>query len=289
MKIMSRILSSKAVRQYAMISVGCVLGAASYPLFLQPNQIAPGGLTGVTTILNFYTGLPIGLGSLILNVPLFMVGWRIIGMRFIIRTLISTLLFSSLIDLLKLQPLSMDPMLASVFGGVLLGAGLALIMRGNATTGGTDLLARIVHHHQRGLSVGTFLFSFDLFVILAAWIFLSAQHAMYAIICVFVSARVLDQVLVGIGTDKACYVISRESGRIEKRVMGELERGVTRIDAAGAYSGRDIKMLLCVVGRFETVRLKQIVQEEDPNAFMFITDTHETLGEGFAKLTGEEI
>jgi len=180
-------------------------------------------------------------------------------------------------------------MLASVFGGVLLGAGLALIMRGNATTGGTDLLARIVHHHQRGLSVGTFLFSFDLFVILAAWIFLSAQHAMYAIICVFVSARVLDQVLVGIGTDKACYVISRESGRIEKRVMGELERGVTRIDAAGAYSGRDIKMLLCVVGRFETVRLKQIVQEEDPNAFMFITDTHETLGEGFAKLTGEEI
>lgn len=289
MKIMSRILSSKAVRQYVMISVGCVLGAASYPLFLQPNQIAPGGLTGVTTILNFYTGLPIGLGSLILNVPLFMVGWRIIGMRFIIRTLISTLLFSSLIDLLKLQPLSMDPMLAAVFGGVLLGAGLALIMRGNATTGGTDLLARIVHHHQRGLSVGTFLFSFDLFVILAAWIFLSAQHAMYAIICVFVSARVLDQVLVGIGTDKACYVISRESGRIEKRVIEELERGVTRIDAAGAYSGRDIKMLLCVVGRFETVRLKQIVQEEDPNAFMFITDTHETLGEGFAKLTGEEI
>lgn len=289
MKFMSRILTSRAVRQYAMISLGSVIGAASYPLFLQPNQIAPGGLTGVTTILNYYSGIPIGLGSLILNIPLFIIGWRIIGTRFIIRTLIATVLFSTLIDLMKLQPLSMDPMLAAVFGGVLLGIGLALIMRGNATTGGTDLLARIVHHHQRGLSVGTFLFSFDLFVIIAAWIFLSAQHAMYAIICVFVSAKVLDQVLVGIGTDKACYIISKESGKIVKRLMDELERGATLIDAAGAFSGKDIKLLLCVVGRFETVRLKQIVQEEDPGAFMFITDTHETLGEGFANLTGEEI
>jgi len=115
------------------------------------------------------------------------------------------------------------------------------------------------------------------------------QHALYAIVCVFVSAKVLDQALLGIGTDKACYVISREPDRIAKRVMDELERGVTVLNASGAYSGREFKMLLSIVGRLETVKIKQIVQEEDPQAFMFITDTHETLGEGFRKLTGEEI
>lgn len=283
-----KILESRALKQYGMMLAGCLISAASYPLFLQPNHIAPGGLTGITTILNYYSGLPIGLGSLILNIPLLIAGWRLIGARFIIRTLISTVLFSALIDVLKLRPLSMDPMLASVFGGVMLGFGLALIMRGNATTGGTDLLARIVHQHQRGISVGSFLFAFDVLVIIAVWVFLSAQYALYAIICVFVSAKVLDQVLIGIGTDKACYIISKQPQKIARRLMDEMERGVTLLNAAGAYSGLEYKMLLCVVGRFETVMAKQIVQEEDPGAFMFITDTHETLGEGFSKLNGED-
>lgn len=284
-----KILESRALKQYGMMLAGCLISAASYPLFLQPNHIAPGGLTGITTILNYYSGLPIGLGSLILNIPLLIAGWHIIGTRFIIRTLISTVLFSALIDVLKLRPLSMDPMLASVFGGVMLGFGLALIMRGNATTGGTDLLARIVHQHQRGISVGSFLFVFDVLVIIAVWVFLSAQYALYAIICVFVSAKVLDQVLIGIGTDKACYIISKQPQKIARRLMDEMERGVTLLNAAGAYSGLEYKMLLCVVGRFETVMAKQIVQEEDAAAFMFITDTHETLGEGFPKLTGEDM
>jgi len=289
MALLTRVLNLRTFRQYALILLGCAIGAASYPLFLEPNHIAPGGLTGVTMILNYYFAVPIGLGSLVLNIPLILLGWRLIGTRFILRTVLATTLFSVLIDLMNFQPLSLDPMLAAVFGGVMLGFGLALIIRGNATTGGTDLLARIVHHRQRAITIGSFLFAFDLVVILLAWLFMSVQHALYAIVCVFVSAKVLDQALLGIGTDKACYIISREPDRIARRVMDELERGVTMLDASGAYSGREFKMLLSIVGRLETVKLKQIVQEEDPKAFVFITDTHETLGEGFRKLTGEEI
>lgn len=289
MALLSRVFNAKTFRQYALMLIGCLIGAASYPLFLEPNHIAPGGLTGITMILNYYFAVPIGLGSLVLNIPLIILGWRLIGARFILRTVLATVLFSVLIDLMNFDPLSLDPMLAAVFGGVMLGFGLALIIRGNATTGGTDLLARIVHHRQRAISIGSFLFAFDLAVILLAWLFMSVQHALYAIVCVFVSAKVLDQALLGIGTDKACYVISREPDRIAKRVMDELERGVTVLNASGAYSGREFKMLLSIVGRLETVKIKQIVQEEDPQAFMFITDTHETLGEGFRKLTGEEI
>lgn len=288
MGLIKSAFSSKNIRQYVMILLGCLIGAASYPLFLEPNFIAPGGLTGVTTILNYYFGWPIGLTSLLLNLPLMVIGWKMISARFIVRTVLATLLFSALIDLMKFKPLIDDPMLASLFGGVLLGFGLALIIRGSATTGGTDLLARIVHRHQRAISIGAFLFAFDLFVILLAWIFLSAQHAMYAIICVFVSAKVLDQVLTGFDTGKACYIVSQKYERIEKRLILEMERGVTRLEAVGAYSGQDIKMLLCVVGRFEAVKVKTIVHEEDASAFMFITDTYETLGEGFTNLAVEE-
>jgi len=277
-----------AARQLVLIIVGCAMGAASYPLFLTPNHIAPGGVTGLTTILNFHFGLPVGLSSLALNIPLLIAGWKVIGLRFVLRTLFATVLFSGLIDLMAFAPLSLDPLMACIFGGVILGAGIALIMRGGATTGGTDLLARIVHKKFPVISTGAFLFAFDLAVILLAWIFISAQHAMYAIICVYLSARVLDKVLAGVGTDKAFHIISGQWETIARRLMREIERGVTLLPATGAYSGNENKMLICVVGRLETVQVKRIVDEEDPLAFVYITDTHETLGEGFRKLSGED-
>ena len=279
----------EAVRHYGMMLLGCLIGASSYPLFLEPNHIAPGGLTGLTTILNFHFGLPIGLTSLALNIPLFILGWRYIGKRFVLRTLMATALFSVLIDFLVFAPVVLDPMLSAIFGGVMLGAGLALIMRGSATTGGTDLLARIVHKKVPAISIGAILFFLDLLVILLAWLFMSVQYAMYAIICVYISSRVLDQILIGIGLDKACYVISSSNEQIARRLMEDMERGVTLIHASGAYSRQETRMLLCVVGRMEVMEVKQIVREEDPAAFVFITDTHQTLGEGFENLNGEEI
>jgi uncharacterized membrane-anchored protein YitT (DUF2179 family) len=268
-------------RRYAYIIVGCALGALSYPLFLTPNNIAPGGVTGIATIINYLFGLPTGMVSLVLNIPLFLIGWRQMGKLFLIRTSIATVLFSVLIDLIKVDVFTRDSLMASVFGGVLLGIGLGLILRGGATTGGTDLLARLVHQKIPVITVGAFLFAFDVAVIIMAGFTMSAEHAMHAMICVYITSRVLDFVLAGFGTDKSCNIITSKDEVIASRLMDELGRGVTLFDATGAYSGQGVRMVLCIVGRMEVTRLKQIVQEEDPRAFMFITDTHETLGEGF--------
>ena len=276
------------IKHYALIVVGCVLGAMAYPMFLAPSHIAPGGVTGVATVLRFAFGWPIGITSLLLNIPLFFIGFRAMGRRFVIRTLVATVLFSLMIDLLKLKPFTMDPLLASLFGGVLLGVGLGLILRGGATTGGTDLLARVVHNKYSVVTVGGFLFAIDFLVILLAGFTMSAEHALYALICVFATSKVLDTVLAGLGTDKACHIISSRPEAIADRLKKELDRGVTILPAVGSYSGNKLNMLICVVGRLETIKAKQIVEAEDPFAFMYLTDTHETLGEGFRKLSGED-
>lgn len=282
-------MNMKEARQYLLIVLGCAIAACAYPLMLEPHRIAPGGFTGIATVLHSVFKLPIGLTSLALNIPLLLIGWKHIGARFILKTVLATLVFSLMIDLIKLPALSEDPLLSAVFGGALLGFGLGLILKGNATTGGTDLLARIVHHRFRAISVGTFLLLFDLMVVVLAWAVLGASSALYAIICVYVTTKVLDQVLIGIGVDKACYVISKQHHIIAERIMQELDRGVTTLSGRGAFSGKDIQILLCVVGRLEAVKVKDIVKDLDPDAFMFITDTHETLGEGFKQLTGEDI
>lgn len=276
------------IKHYALIVVGCVLGAMAYPMFLAPSHIAPGGVTGVATVLRFAFGWPIGITSLLLNIPLFFIGFRAMGRRFVIRTLVATVLFSLMIDLLKLKPFTMDPLLASLFGGVLLGVGLGLILRGGATTGGTDLLARVVHNKYSVVTVGGFLFAIDFLVILLAGFTMSAEHALYALICVFATSKVLDTVLAGLGTDKACHIITTKEERIVARLLKEMGRGVTVVPALGAYSGAPVKMLMCVVSRMELMQLKNIVKEEDVKAFVFITDTHETLGEGFNTLVQTE-
>ncbi len=276
-------------RQAVLITAGCLVGALSYPLFLVPNGIAPGGVTGIATILHRLFGLPVGVTSLVLNIPLFIAGFRRMGPSFLLRTAAATTAFSLLIDLFRVGPVTDDPMMSSLFGGVLLGIGLALILKGGATSGGTDLLARVVHQHVPAISVGAFLFAFDCFVILAAGFTMSAEHAMYSMVCVYVTSRVLDLVLAGIGTDKACSIITARGAGIRERLIREAARGVTVLQATGAYSGQGVEMLVCVVGRLEITLVKKIIREEDPAAFMFITDTHETLGEGFRDLNSDEI
>lgn len=275
------------VRAYLLICVGCVLGGLAYPLFLTPNNIAPGGLTGVATILNYLFGLPVGVTSMVLNLPLFLIGYRQMGRVFVLRSLIATLLFSACIDLLAFPVLTEDILLGSVYGGILLGIGLGLIMRGGATTGGSDMIARMVNRRFSFVTVGGFLFIVDCMVIVAAWFTMSANYALYSLICIFVSARMVDVVLAGMGTDRACFVISDKSQDISKRVMQELERGVTLLRAIGAYSGKEKYVMLSIVDRTQVAPLKKIVHDEDERAFVVITQTHETLGEGFRGLLDE--
>ena len=272
---------------YAQIVLGCLLGGAAYPLFLVPNNIAPGGLTGVTTILHYLYKLPVGLTSLIMNLPLFIISFRSIGKVFALRSLIGLLLFSAAIDLLGFAPVTDNTLLSALFGGMLLGAGLGLILRSNATTGGTDMIAKLLHKRFPFISVPAILFSIDSVVIIGAGIFINTEHALYALLCIIVSTWVMDAVLTGFTTAKACYIITIREDTISDRLMSELSRGVTYLVARGAYTGVERRVLLCVITSQELPRLKEIVRQEDEKAFMFVTGAHEALGEGFSNLMGE--
>lgn len=275
------------VTAYIQIAAGCIVGGAAYPLFLVPNSIAPGGLTGVATILHHFFSLPVGASSLVMNVPLFLIGYKAMGRVFVFRSLAATVLFSFSIDLLQLQPMSTDPLLGTIYGGVLLGIGLGLIIRGGATTGGTDMIARMVHHKISFISTGAFLFAIDCCVVVAAGISMGTSEALYALLCIYISSRVIDVVMTGFTGNKACFIITPAWERVSGRILSELERGATHLYAQGAYSREDKPVVLCVTSRQEVAQVKNIVRQEDPNAFMFITEAHEALGEGFSKLSGE--
>ena len=273
---------------YLQILAGSLVAAAAYPAFLVPNNIAPGGLTGVATILNFLFHWPVGTVSLLLNIPLFIIGYRAMGRIFAFRSLIATVLFSILIDILPIRPVSTDPLLGTLFGGVVLGAGLGLILRGGATTGGSDMVARMVHRRLPFISVGMFLFAVDCLVVLGAAVAIGTEQALYAFINIYVCSKVIDTVMMGFSGNKACFIMTSRWEQITQRLMDEVGRGVTHLEAKGAYTGRQQPVVLCVAARQEIMSVKRIVQEEDEKAFMFITEAHEALGEGFSRLDSKD-
>lgn len=284
---MKKTLTKEQWMAWGYILLGCVVGAAAYPWFLTPNHIAPGGITGIGTVLNYLFGWPVGTTSLIMNIPLFLIGYRSMGKGFAFRSLVATILLSLFIDLLPLKPMTDDPLLGSIFGGVLLGVGLGFVLKGGATTGGTDMAARVVHNHIPHLSVGLILFFIDCMVVLLAGFQIEIKYALYAFICLYVSSKMIDMVMEGLTTEKACYISSLNWNAIRLALMEELGRGVTLISAKGGFSGEERPMVLCIVSAQELSRLKAIVRREDPAAFVYISDAHEVLGEGFRRLEGE--
>ena len=287
-QVKDRLLHRELLMAYVQIVLGCLIGGAAYPLFLTPNLIAPGGLTGVSTILYKFTSWPVGVTSLLMNIPLFLIGYRSVGLVFVFRSLLATVLFSLSIDLLQFPPLTDDPLLASLFGGILLGIGLGLILRGGATTGGTDMVARMVHRRFPSITVGMFLFALDFVVVVAAGITLGSGEALYALICIAVSSKVIDMVMVGLTANKACFIMSTQWEAISERILHEMDRGVTQLRARGGWSKEERPVVLCVVSRSELPAIKDVVRETDENAFMFVTEAFEALGEGFTRLDRED-
>lgn len=284
MKLLHEVKPNETLDAWLKIIIGCIIAASAYPMFMTPHNIAPGGLTGVAIILNYLFHVPVGITSLLLGIPLFIIGWRRVSAQFALRSLGATVIFSLLIDILPWPSITDDYLMATLFGGILLGVGLAIIMTSNATTGGTDMLAQMLHHWFPSIRVGVFLTALDGCVVLAAWFTMSANAALYALCNIYICARVIDMMLSGWGSAKACYIITDSAPKVADRIMHELDRGVTLLDAIGAYSGEPHRMIVCVAGGREIPRVKRIVRDEDPKAFLFITDTHETLGEGFNKL-----
>ncbi len=285
---MKRFLTKERRWAYGQIILGCLIGGLAYPAFLTPNRIAPGGLTGVATILNHLFGWHIGLVSLILNAPLFLIGYRRVGKIFAFRSLIATILFSVCIDTLPQTAWTDDPLLGAVFGGVILGIGLGLIIRGGATTGGTDMIAKMLHRRIAFLSVGLILFVIDCIVIIAAALLIGGNEALLALICIYVSSKVIDMVIVGLTSNKACFIMTDRHEAVTQRILKEMERGVTQLYGRGGFTGTERPVILSVIGRSELPKLKAMVLEEDEHAFMIVTEAVEALGEGFRALDDKD-
>ena len=266
----------------AYIVLGLLLCSAAYNLYLIPNSIAAGGFTGIGQLINHYFGnVSVGAVSAVLNVPLFLLSMRKLVLRFGLRSLISMLGLSLAIDHIPFPIATDDMLLATVFGGVLGGVGFGLVLRGNATTGGSDMLASLIHRMVPFVKVSMAIFAIDGLVILASAFVFDQQAAMYALICVFLMNLMVDLVLEGPESGHCYLIISDRSDEVGKRLLAELDRGVTVFDAVGLYSGERKRVLLCVVSRLETIHLRQVVFSLDPRAFVIAAKAREVIGEGF--------
>lgn len=280
-------MKRKRVLQWVQLVLGTVLVAAPFPLLFIPNDIAPGGVSGFSTIVYALTGFPVGVLAALINVPLFMLSWRRMGRQFAVRSLIGMLGMSALIDLMPGYALADDPLLAAVFGGVMMGVGLGFVIRGGATTGGTDMAASLIHKHFPIVTVGGFLLAIDFFVVILSGLVFDLKSAMYAMIAIFLSTQVMDRVIEGFGSAKAFFVFSRESRAIADAVLSQIGRGVTLLHAQGAYTREEGDVLLCLITRLQIAQFKAIVNTIDPDAFLMVTDVREALGEGFSRPAGE--
>lgn len=286
------------IRDYIFIVIAALLQALALRLFFIPAQLASGGVSGVAQLINHYTDWPIGLMTLIGNIPLFILGWRFLGgHRFAFRTATAILSFSLFTDLLIKTPLFSptgagtalindlqgDLLLNSLYGAIIGGIGFGLVYRARGTSGGSDILARILNN-WRGISMTQSYMIVDTAVILGAGLIFGWKQALYAIIALYVSGLVAETTLEGGGTVRTAMIVTSEPKAVSERIIERLLRGVTVLEGTGAYTGADRPVLYVVISRAEVVRLKAIVNEVDPRAFMVVGYAHEALGEGFRPL-----
>ena len=277
----------KNVIAYLWITLASAIYAVGFNWCYEPNQIGFGGITGVGQIINhFIPGIPIGTAVILLNIPLFLLGWRLLGGHLLVSSLYAMLVSSVFVDLLHLfytfQP--MEPFLACVFGGVIIGLSLGIIFLQGATTGGTDLIARLLKLKLAWLPMGKLLMLVDLLVIAAvALVFRSIYSALYGVVTLYLSSFVMDQVLYGIDNAKVAYIISPEYKKINDAVIRDMERGVTILNGTGGWSGEDKRVLLVAFKQRQIVALKRTVKEIDPEAFLIVCPAHEVLGNGFRR------
>ena len=275
------------IRDYALIVSGALVQAIGLRLFLVPAQLASGGISGISQIINHFTGWPIGLMVFVGNAPLFLLGWRLLGgRRFALRTLAAVAAYSFFTEALlwlsffPKAGITNDLVLNTLYGAVVSGIGYGLVYRGQGTSGGSDILARILHRWKAVSMTQGYLMT-DTMVILAAGFVFGWHKALYAIIVLYVSGLVVDTTMEGAGTVRMALIVTDKCKEVSGRILDEMERGVTILEGTGAYTGAARPVLYCVVTRSEVQQLKTIVHEADPTAFMVVGAAHEALGEGF--------
>lgn len=268
-------------REMALLLCGSLCIALSFNLFLSPNQVAAGGVSGISIIVKEWTGLEPAITQWALNIPLFLGGLLTLGGKFGVRTAVGSIVLPLMVLLTKeLPPLTNNVLLASIYGGMLVGLGLGLVFRGRGSTGGLDLAAQIIHRYT-GLALSGCVALLDGLVIVTAGLVISPEKALYALIGLFVTSKTINIVQLGFSQSKVAFIISRRPEQLRETILYELDRGFTTWQAAGGYTGEERKLLMVVIGQNEAARLKEWVRRVDPQAFVIISDTNEVLGEGF--------
>lgn len=273
------------IKNILFILVGSAIMAFGVVHFNMQNQLAEGGFTGITLLIYNLTGLSPSISNILLNLPLFFIGYRLLGKKTFIYTIIGTVGLSVFIAVFeKYQfhiPLKDDLMLAALFAGVFIGVGLGIIFRYGGTTGGVDIIARLVFKYK-GYSMGKTMFVFDFCVIaLSLATYLSYREAMYTLVLVFIGSRVIDFIQEGAYAARGAFIISDSNQEIAKKINENMERGVTILKGYGQFSKNEKEVIYCVVGKNEIVRLKNLITSVDPHAFVSVTVVHDVLGEGF--------
>ena len=280
---------SKIFAKYLLVLLGSIVYAIGFQFFMFPNAIVSGGISGISMILNAFTGLPVGMTVIVLNIPLFVIAWRHFGFDFLIGSLAGVALSSIFVDVFALTGIvaTGDPMLAAIIGGVIKGAGLGAIYYVGATTGGVDIVAKMLRQKYGQINFGTLILIMDTIIVVAyAAVLNKYESAMYSLIGMFVVSKVIDLVLYGIDNSCLCYIISEKSGELSQSILnGPIKRGATIQEGEGAYSHQQKHVIMCVIKRTQITELRSLVKNVDEHAFFIVTDVKNAFGKGFESIT----
>ncbi|QWF28774.1 YitT family protein [Bacillus velezensis] len=272
----------RLIKDYIYIMIGAAITGVVFNVFLLPNRIAAGGVSGISTILETF-GFEPAYVQWIINIPLLIAGVIILGGKFGMKTLVGSIVLPLAVYLTRdLPAATTHELLAAIFGGVGIGTGIGIVYLGKGSTGGTALAGQIIHKYT-GLSLGTCLAIMDGLIVLSAMLVFGVEQGLYAMLGVFISSKTIDVVQVGFNRSKMALIITQHEEAVRSAVFKEIDRGVTKISAVGGYTEHDRPILMCVVGQTEFTKLKQIVKQIDESAFVIVADASEVLGEGFKR------
>ena len=273
------------LKELILTIIGAFIMAIGIALFLLPNQLSSGGVSGIATLIYYLAGIPMGKMILIINIPLFLFAIYKLGIAFFTKSLIGTASLSFFIDILdKIEPVTQDSLLAAIYGGILIGLGTAIIFKANSSTGGTDLFSQIVRSYNSNARMGSIVVIIDFIVVgLNVFFLKEIQIALYSAIAIFLVGKVIDIFFEGIYFTKLLFIVSNKTEEISKEIMNQMKRGVTGLYGRGMYTNDDKLVLMCAVSRGDIASVKEIAKKIDSKCFIIVTNSREVLGEGFKK------
>lgn len=280
----------RLLRDYALIALGCLIFALGFDLFMEPHSINVGGVSGVAMLLVEVTGIgSVGVFTVLLNVPLFLMGYKVLGKRFFFGSLFGMLASSLFLDVCSIIPAPQtETLLGALFGGVMSGIGIGLVFMGHASTGGSDIIARLLKRKFRDLKMGKLMLMVDLVIVaFTGVVFRDISKALYSVVILYVSAEVMDAILYGLDYSTVALIITERYDEVYAAIGNQLDRGATFLDGRGGYTGTPKTVIMTAVSRRQVSELKQLVQSIDPDAFMILQEAHQVLGEGFKRYSDE--